>query len=113
MIWGDKWRSLEQWVDRLPFWQAIVLLPPLGPLVVVAAACLCPRTTAVAAFILLSVYAYLIRSGLIGWDSILPFVGRFCIASMGIVFLSVLQAHWEKALERWLGEKGPATKDKG
>ncbi len=105
MILAKKWQSLGQWMDRLPWWQQIVLLPPLTPLLLVAAACFCPGTTTFAAIILIAVYVPLIRSGVVAvsWGETLAGLGNACVCLIGIGFFSVLQG----LLECWMQKKPP------
>jgi hypothetical protein len=108
MIWANKWRSLGRWMDRLPWWQQIVLLPPLTPLLLVAAACLCPWTTTFAAFILIVAYVPLVQSGVVvvdlSWYGALAGLGEAYVGLMLLGFFSVLQT----VMESWMGQKPPS-----
>jgi hypothetical protein len=110
MIWAEKWWALSRWADRLPWWQAIVLLPPLTPVLLLAAACACPKTTAFAALTLIAVYIPLVWTGVVAvnWSGVLTGLGRLYVACIGLGVLSVLQAWSERALECWTGQKSSA-----
>src|SRR5262245_3936570 len=100
MIWWDKCRSFllradrsfHLWVDRLPEWGLILLLPPIVLVLAVEWACYFRRATAVAFVTLVAVYIPLIRSGAIAfsWGEALPSLGRGCIEVMALLYVFVL-----------------------
>jgi hypothetical protein len=110
MIWADKWRALAQWSDRLPWWQQIILLPPLTPVLLLAAICACPKTTAFAVVTLVVVYVPLVWAGVVavGLYGVLTGLGRLYVGCVWLGVVSVFQAWWERALERWKPQKPPA-----
>jgi hypothetical protein len=109
MIWADEWRALARWANRRPWWQQIIVLPPLTPLLPIAAACLCPRATIFAAATLIAVYTPFISWGVvaISWTGVLAGLGRLYVCMVTLGFLSVLQAWSEQARERWMGRDKP------
>lgn len=61
MMMKEKWVALSEWSERLPFWQAIVLVPLLTPpLDVAAVAFLCHKTTTPCVLFLTLVYCYIL-----------------------------------------------------
>jgi hypothetical protein len=112
VIWADKWRALARWADRLPWWQQIVLLPPLTPLVLVAAGCLCPRAMISAGATLVAVYTPLICWGMlaISWTGVLLGLGNFYAWMVAIGLLSVLQAWYEQTMGRGIGKDNPVKR---
>jgi hypothetical protein len=110
MLWADQWRALCRWGDRRPWWQQVILLPLLTPLllpIAVACACpLCPRAAIFAAATLIAVYAPLISWGVVSWAGFLEVLGRLYLCMVEVVFFSVLWAWFQREVERWRGKKG-------
>jgi hypothetical protein len=122
MIWWDKCRSFllradrsfQLWVDRLPEWGLILLLPPIVLVLVVEWACYFRRTTAVAAVTFVAVDVSLIRSGAIAfsWGEALSGLGRGCIEVMGLLYFVVLVLTLLMALWRLQEALRPSTEAK-
>ena len=108
MIWEQKVLSLGDWMGRLPWWLQIVLIPPMTPLFIVAAAySCCPRTTAFSAATLVAVYVPLIRSGAFSWEWALQSFEGIYGAFMMLGVFGVLEAWADQAKARWTGEQKP------
>jgi hypothetical protein len=113
MVWWDKCRSFllradrsfQLWVDRLPEWGLVLLLPLIVLVLMVVWACYLRRTVAVAALTLVAVYVPLIRSGAIAfsWSEALSSLGRVCIEVLGLLYFVVLLLSLLMALG-WLQE---------
>src|SRR3954470_24198780 len=85
-------RVFHLWVDRLPEWGLILLLPTIVLVLLVEWACFFGRTTAVAAITLVAVYVPLIRSGAItfSWGETVSGIGKECFTVMGMLYFAVL-----------------------
>jgi hypothetical protein len=102
MLWVERWRRLSRWSERLPWWQQWLVLPPLLPAaLVLAAVCLCPRTTLIAVGVLAAVYVPLLGWGVIPWRNDLGIaVGKAYLLLIGVGYLGVLQDLGERLARR-------------
>lgn len=100
MLRADKWRSLSQWAERLPFWQSLVLLPPLSPLILIPAAFVWPRTIACSLFVLIATYVYCLYIGFLTFPQVAALAGKLYLATMGLTLFSILESRLEKWVEK-------------
>jgi hypothetical protein len=100
------WTALTLWVDRLPWWQQIVVVPPLLIWMFVATLCrISPRGAAVFAVALIVASVLSVGSGLVAVSTYQALASiAFIYAYFNLLaFLAVVWVLLEPVRERWMG----------
>lgn len=112
MLWSEEWRALRRWTARLPWWQQWLILPPATPVVLlIAAACLCPRTLALSAATLIAAYVALARTGHfdIAWGEIRKKLIYYYIYFITFIYFLCLRDGLGLLFERWRSSSRPGS----
>jgi hypothetical protein len=95
MLFGERWRSLQDWNAQLRWWQHFVYLPLYAPVMALALACCFPKLATFGIAAVVITYGYNIYTGVYSLGDVLTKgVSLFVIVTAGsymIVALSLLE----------------------